>query len=431
MNKRSGMAISEFATNAASSAPGGDRHAWAILALGWLIYVWFGVAVSSLVPLGNLIRADLDMSYTAFGMILAVWQFVFIFSAIPAGHLVDRIGARHALTLGAGLIALSLLLRGTADSFAQLLMAVALLGIGGPVVSIGLPKLVAELFTGSTRAFASGVYMTGVAVGSVLVLSLSHPLVLPLAGSWRGAQFVYAALALVVLAAWLVLGRGAKYGIEKKAAYQISPPNLSRQSYLQIVIKPAVLIIVLVGFTAFLASHGLRNWLPQILELQGFEPSTAGYLASISALSGILGCLVILRLTTTRPHLRRHIAIALLCMAAIGLIAILHTNGIWLAMAIALEGAASAAIVPLMLNALMELPDIGARHLGAASGIFFSVGELGGAFGPFALGATFDAAGSFAPGIYAMAVICLLAVLPALWLERAAANQHQKPRRTT
>ena len=40
-------------------------------------------------------------------------------------------------------------------------VAVGLFGIGGPLVSIGAPKAIAQWFQGAERGFAIGVYITG------------------------------------------------------------------------------------------------------------------------------------------------------------------------------------------------------------------------------------------------------------------------------
>ena len=55
----------------------------------------------------------------------------------------------------------------------------------------------------------------------------------------------------------------------------------------------------------------------------------------------------------------------------------------------------------------MELPGIGERHVGTASGLFFSSAELGGVLGPVSLGFVYDLFGHFT---YALGLLTLVAI---------------------
>jgi hypothetical protein len=70
------------------------------------------------------------------------------------------------------------------------------------------------------------------------------------------------------------------------------------------------------------------------------------------------------------------------------------------------------------MNTLMETPGIGARNMGAAAGLFFSVGEVGGTLGPVLLGLTADLTGSFTFGMLALALTMWVMVLPASRIPR-------------
>lgn len=127
---------------------------WLVLSGVWVVYCCFGLTIAGLAPLIGPITRDLSISNTAMGGVLGIWQLVYIGAAIPCGTLLDRIGTRWALLLGMGIIALSGYLRGMADGATLLYLAVALFGIGGPIVSAGAPKVIARWFSGSERGFA-------------------------------------------------------------------------------------------------------------------------------------------------------------------------------------------------------------------------------------------------------------------------------------
>ena len=68
------------------------------------------------------------------GSIMGIWQLTYIVFAVPGGMLLDRVGSRYALTLGVLFIGLSALLRGVAEDYMSMLLAVMLFGVGGPIV---------------------------------------------------------------------------------------------------------------------------------------------------------------------------------------------------------------------------------------------------------------------------------------------------------
>ena len=379
-----------------------------MLWLGWLIYFTFGMVMSSLIPIVTVLREELGITYTQMGVILGGWQLVYFAAAAPSGYMIDRIGPKKALALGALIIALSAFLRSYAEGFWSLFAAVALFGVGGPIVSIGLPSLIVSWFSGPSRGLASGIYVTGPALGSVLVLSSTHVLILPLIGSWRAMLVLYALLAFVVALLWIVFGRDRSESTADRAQAKASAGG-----YRQVILQPAVWVVIVVGFSAFLASHGLRSWLPQILEARGMSPATSGLLASLPAITGVLGSILILKLASRGVGNRRRATLVLLLVTGLSVTSIIFADGWPLVVAIAIEGFCAAAIQPLMLNILMEMPGVGPRRMGMAAGIFFSVGEVGGTLGPVFMGLLADLSGSFTPGLLGIAAIMWIMLAPA------------------
>lgn len=394
-----------------STASTESQTNWLQLALGWLVYFSFGMVAVSLVPIITPVREELGISYTEMGVILGAWQLVYIGAAAPGGILIDRIGPKRALVIGAAIVALSGFVRVFADGFWLLFLAVGLFGLGGPIISSGLPKLIADWFTGSKRGTASGIYVTGSSAGGVFVLALTNGFVLPLTGDWRGVLLFYAVIAMLIVLAWAAFGRDSPESLAERGKPADERP---KGAYRQVILQPAVLVIVIVGFSGFLANHGLRNWLPQILEADGVSPTMAGIVGALPLLVGILGSIVILPIASRGTGNRRRVAITLLFVIGATLAAIMFTDG-WLRVAIvAVEGFCAAAVIPLMLNTLMETPSVGAKNMGAAAGLFFAVGEVGGTLGPVMVGLTADMTGSFMSGILMLAAVMWVMILPAL-----------------
>ena len=110
------------------------------------VYFAFGVMVASIPPMVTVVRDDLGISRAAMGLALGAWALIYIVTAPPAGRIIDRIGLRWSITLGVGFIAASGFARAAAQGLGTFWLAIAIFGIGGPLVSASAPKLVATWF---------------------------------------------------------------------------------------------------------------------------------------------------------------------------------------------------------------------------------------------------------------------------------------------
>ena len=169
-------------------------------------------------------------------------------------------------------------------------------------------------------------------------------------------------------------------------------------------------IIVGIGVVAFFTNHALKNWLPRILELKGFSPVGAGYTTSLMALSGILGSLIIPKISYKMRSQKMLIAIIFfISVASILLIGLGRSVSFWVGLICA--GFLLRAITPLLLLTLMEMPEVGSENMGAVGGLYFSMGEIGGFLGPFMMGYIKDLTGSFLFGIYILVFITEAAII--------------------
>ena len=153
---------------------------WLMLFGVWILYFCFGLTAYSLAPLVRPITQELNMTYSEMGRVLGSWQLIYIFTALPCGTFIDRIGLRTSLLISAVLIGLSCLTRSFAQGPLTLLIAVAFFGLGGPLISIGAPKLISLWFKGRERGLAMGLYITGLTAGVVTALSITNSIIMPL-----------------------------------------------------------------------------------------------------------------------------------------------------------------------------------------------------------------------------------------------------------
>ena len=376
-----------------------------MLALGWAAYFVFGIAATSLAPLVPPVMRDLDLSGSQMGLVLGGWQLVYVFTAVPLGSAVDRLGVRRSVTLALVVIIASLALRAAATSFGMLFAAVALFGVGGPVVSIGVPKIVAEWFPPRERGRAAGFYTTGPTIGGVVVLATAAGLLLPLAGSWRLVVLIFAAAGVAGLLAWTLGYRDAAAPGRAPRPRRSSPAPARRRWLALLRDRNMRLLLVLAG-GSFLVNHGLNAWQPTLLQEAGFDLAAAGRWTAAGTLCGLVTALIVPGLT--RAGARRGALIMLLLAAAAGVLGMALLRAGPLAAAAVAAAMARAPMLPLTMLLLMEQPGVGARHLGIGAGLLFAAAEIGGFGGPALLGVMRDLTGGLAPGMLGLAAVSLL-----------------------
>lgn len=365
----------------------------------WAVYAGFGLTVGSTAAFLPAIRADLELTRSQMGVILGTWQFVYLAASIPAGKFIDRVGLRWSLALAAAVIAASAGLRAIAGGFWSLLFAVAIFGIGGPLISIGAPKMVADWFDDVSRRTAVGIYGTGPAIGSAVGLAASNGLVRPLFdGSWRASVMFYAGIALLTGIYWLLVSPPVS------PKEQSSAQRLASWGLMQI---PVVRLVLVVAIGAFFYSHSLSNWLVEILESAGWESSSAGYWASFPTLLGITGTLLLPRLAA--PHRRIAILSGAMLVGAVGIPFVLSDSAVVLAVALTASAIARVAIMPICMLILMDHPEVGRDNMAGVGGLFFTAAEVGGVAGPSVTGVLADATDGFgAPVAVLSAVLFVL-----------------------
>lgn len=395
-----------------------------MLAGAWLIYCSFGLLITAMAPLVNVISGELGLSRTAMGSVLGAWPLVYVGAAIPAGAFVDRFGLRPALLIAAVVIALSGALRAFAFDYASLFVSVALFGLGGPLLSVGAPKLVSLWFEGRERGLAIGIYMTSLSVGAILGLALTNSVMMPMTGdSWRLTLLVYAGFATLVAAMWLLI---MSHPVSRAADATLARASRSQlQSYAELIHVPVIQIVLVMGAGIFFFGHGLNNWLPELLRTGGMNPVVAGYWAALPTLVGIVAVLIIPRLATG-PR-ASPVLLALFGCAFFSVLLLNTTPGLAMTAALVLMGVARSCLMPVAILVLMESHKVSSQNMGAASALFFTTAETGAVLGPLMIGFIADQTGGFALSLKILAGLNLLLALLVVPLRRAQRQTENEP----
>jgi MFS transporter, ACS family, aldohexuronate transporter len=175
---------------------------WWIVALVFLATLINFIDRLTISVLAPVITTQLGLSNIQFATITTSFLVAYTLSQGVSGKLYDRIGTRRGFTLSILIWSLA----ACAHAFARGLFSLSclrfLLGVGEAGNWPGAAKVIAEWFPTRERAFAMGIFNSGVAIGNIV----APPLIvfLQLRFGWQTAFLVTGALGFIWLALWLL-----------------------------------------------------------------------------------------------------------------------------------------------------------------------------------------------------------------------------------
>lgn len=112
--------------------------------------------------------SDLQLSEASIGVLLSGFFWVYSFMQVPSGWLVDRFGVKRAYSLGFAFWSLTSACTGIVNSFATLIGLRIALGAGQAISFPASSRAVANWFQQRERGTVTGIYLTGVRLGTAL-----------------------------------------------------------------------------------------------------------------------------------------------------------------------------------------------------------------------------------------------------------------------
>jgi MFS family permease len=362
----------------------------ALTGVGFMVALGFGLVAPAL----PLFAREFGVGKAAAGAVVSAFALMRLVMAPFVGRLVNALGERVMLATGIGIVAVSSLLAGLAQSYWQLLVLRGAGGVGSIMFSVSAASLLIRVTPDHQRGQAQGVWagsfllgmIAGPAVGTVASLSLRAPF------------FLYAGT-LVVAG---LLGLGALRHSE------LAAPSATRTAPLELATalrNRAYLAALAASFAGDFALVGARSAiLPQFVTDRlglGSGWVYAAFLV-VSVVSGVL-LLPVGRVADTRG--RRPVIVVGLLVGAAGfaLLPSVPVAGGLLGAAVLLGIAGAAdSVAP---GAVMG--DVVAGRGGTVVAVFQMSGDLGAVLGPVAAGWIADS-GGYATSFAVSAAVCVL-----------------------
>src|SRR5712692_1417683 len=353
-------------------------------------------------PLLDHLRDHFSLDSVQLASLQVVLQVVLAAGSIPFGILADRVSRTRLIAAGVVFWSLATFLTGLAGTFALLLMARALVGVGEAAYAPAAQSMISGAFSEETRARAQAVFAAGMLAGATVGLALCE--VLGEKFGWRPAFFLVGVPGLLL----------ALFVLKLK-----EPPRGPRSEIVpvsQLLRVPAYLALigsgVLITFTSvafiFWGNEFVKQW-------KNFTPKQAGLSLGITvllaSLCGVLTGGYVADWLQKRYHFGRILTVAVAFLAATPFI-------LW---ALAAEEKSNV-IVALFLAAFFMswyhgpvtavIHDLMPRRAHARSvGVYMFITQLlGGVFGPLVVG-KIDDVSNLLVGLHAAVAVMVAGAL--------------------
>jgi DHA1 family multidrug resistance protein-like MFS transporter len=381
------------------------REAAILSAVSFTVALGYGIVAPGIPAFAR----QFGVSVAAAASVISAFALMRVVFALPAGRLVDRFGSRRVMAAGIAVVAVSSMLAGFSQSFAQLLVLRGVGGLGSAMFSVSAQALLLASVPSGQRGRASGLYTGGFLLGGI-----TGPALGGLVATWslRAPFFLYGAL-LVVPAVIATVALGPAAG--PVTARATASPRVSLTVLAGALRGRAYQAVAAVNFADSFAVLGIRGAIIPLFVRDSMHRSAAwtgiGFLV-FAALNGA-ALLPAGRVADTLG--RRPVMVAGCAISAAGLLLLAVLPGLWAYLgALAVAGAGSGLLDVAPSAMLGDLLSAQARQSGILVAFFQMAGDVGAVTGPVVAGllvdgASYPAAFGLAGGVLAAAALLALA----------------------
>ncbi|MDI3402700.1 CynX/NimT family MFS transporter [Streptomyces cavernicola] len=367
-------------------------------------------ALASVSPLVGEISEAFGLSSTASSLVTSVPVLFLGVGALVAPWLARRFGTELVLFCALLLLGIGILVR-VLPSVGALYGGGVLVGTAIALLNVLMPGLIKRDFPDRAASMTS-VYTGAMIAGATVVAAASVPLEKAFGDSWEASLAFWSLLAAVAAVAWLpqvLIARGRTGHEVRKAAPAGRPARSVWRSSL------AWQVTLFMGLQS-LWSYVLIAWMPTIFTDHGMSRATAGVIFAFNNLIQVAGAfgvpLLAGRMRSQRPLVA--LVTALVAAGYAGLM-VAPVSGAWLWSAVLGIGQGGAVGLALTLIVLRSGDAMAAARL---SGMAQTVGYLLAAAGPLAVGAVYQATGSWTVPICLVLGVCAAALVVGLLAAR-------------
>jgi MFS transporter, ACS family, tartrate transporter len=383
--------------------------------------------------------ADAHLTEATFGFGAGLFFIGYFFFEVPSNLILHRVGARRwiaRIMITWGICSAAMFLTRGPRSFNALRFV---LGVAESGFFPGIVFYLTHWIPSRQRAQTLAIFLTATALSGVVGNPLAGGL-LKLDGiaGLHGWQWLFileglppVVLGILILftrvlpdrpsdATWL--NEEQVRWIEDELRRDDEHPHLVHVADFRVALDPRLALLSIIYFLLIMGLYGFVYWVPSIVKgLTGQSNAKVGFISAVPFVVGAIAMVLIGAHADGKSRRRHHVAVTA-TIGAIGIAALAATTGT----AIGLAALCFAAIgIFGSLGPFWAIPTRYLRGTAAAGGIAIvnSVGALAGFVAPYAIGYAKDKTGSFAGGLFVVAVSLALGAILVCFVP-ASADSH-------
>jgi len=286
------IAIHRTAYDPADHRPAPRRYAWSVFAIIFALMVVDYVDRQVVVSMFPHLKAQWDLSDRELGALVSIVSITVALGAVPLSFLADRWSRVKSIFLMAMVWSLATIGAGFAGSYAQLMGARSVVGLGEAAYGTVGMALLASLFPPRMRSTVLGAFLAAGMFGSVLGVMLGGFI----ADRW-GWQAGFGAVGipgLFLALVFLLVVRDYKTVALPSVSGSNAKPRMTARAVIAELLRPRTALITCIGAGLnLLVVSTMYSWLPSYFNrFYGLAPDQAGLKTAIVVLVGGVGALL-------------------------------------------------------------------------------------------------------------------------------------------
>ena len=286
------IAIHHTEFDAAGSRPATRRYAWSVFAIIFALMIVDYVDRQVVVSMFPHLKAQWDLSDRQLGALVSIVSITVALGAVPLSFLADRWSRVKSIFLMAMVWSLATIGAGFAGSYAQLMGARSIVGLGEAAYGTVGMALLASLFPPKMRSTVLGAFLAAGMFGSVLGVMLGGFI----ADRW-GWQAGFGAVGvpgLFLAVVFLLVVRDYKTVALPSAGGSQAKPRMTTRAVIAELLRPRTALVTCIGAGLnLLVVSTMYSWLPSYFNrFYGLAPDQAGLKTGIVVLVGGVGALL-------------------------------------------------------------------------------------------------------------------------------------------
>ena len=369
------------------------KRAWAVVGCAWVLGFGMFGRILCFPPIGDVVREALSLTHSKIGLFFSLPVAILAITAIPSGRFSDKVGPRRAAGIGAILMALGSFASSTASAFWPLFVFICIFGIGFSMSFSSLPKLVGLWFPAKKVGLATGIYVTGIAIGVAIALGITRSVIFPITNSYQGTFFIWSIPLAVGAILWWIVVR--EHPVTSVAAQQEQTREDRKSSSDHVWKNRSLWFATIAFFFQNLQFYTWTGWAPHLMTLKGASPETAGLMISLMSWVSI----PFMFLTPWISH-KIGLVRPFIMLSALGYI-IAAWSAIYISVPYGWPLMVFLGVVVSVFPLLLALPVnlVPKECVGLASGMAISGSYMGALAGPWVAGHFLDMSGTLVPAL--------------------------------